>query len=97
DGLADLLDVQPRLLRLVPRSPVLAQADGDLDTGIVQVESVSVALGPVAHDGDLLALDEGKVGVLVVIDFHLLPLSSDSDLQYPLAAPDPRGPGPHGF
>jgi hypothetical protein len=30
-------------------------------------------LRTVANDGDLLALDQGEVGVLVVIDFHDFP------------------------
>ena len=39
-----------------------------------EVERVGVSLRAVTHDGDLLALDEREVGVLVVIDFHVFPL-----------------------
>ena len=35
---------------------------------------VRMALRAVAEDGDLLALDEREVGVLVVIDLHGAPL-----------------------
>jgi hypothetical protein len=33
-----------------------------------------MALRAVANDGDLFALDQREVGVLVVIDFHGVPL-----------------------
>jgi hypothetical protein len=57
-------------LRLVPGSAALAQTNGDLDAGILQVLGVGMALRAVTNDGDLLALDQGEVGVLVVINFH---------------------------
>jgi hypothetical protein len=31
---------------------------------------MGMALRTVTNDGDLLALDEGEIGVLVVINFH---------------------------
>jgi hypothetical protein len=31
---------------------------------------MSMALGAVTNDGDFLALDDGEIGVLVVINFH---------------------------
>src|SRR3954463_6699990 len=68
--LVDLGDLDPALLGLVPRSAVLARPDGYLEAGILQVLGMRVPLGAVTHDGDLLALDERKVGVLVVIDLH---------------------------
>src|SRR5690606_15404006 len=49
---------------------------GDLDARIGQVLGVGVALRAIADDGDLLALDQGEIGVLVVIDFHVVPRCS---------------------
>ena len=66
DGLGDRLDGQAHLLRLGHRGRSLSQADHDLDAGVAQVQSVSVPLGTVADDGDLLGLDDGQVGVVVV-------------------------------
>jgi hypothetical protein len=34
-----------------------------------------MTLGTVADDGDLLALDQGEVGVFIVINFHVFPFS----------------------
>ncbi|MPN21525.1 hypothetical protein SDC9_168905 [bioreactor metagenome] len=73
DRLIDFLDLQAGSLGLVPRRATLAHGDGDLDAGIVQVLGVGVALRAIADDGDLLALDQGEVGVLVVINFHVFP------------------------
>ena len=42
------------------------QADDDLDSGVAQVLRVRVTLRSVADDGDLLALDDGQVGVVVI-------------------------------
>ncbi len=44
-----------------------AEADADVDAGVLEVEGVGVALRAVADDGDLLRLDEGEVCVLVVV------------------------------
>jgi hypothetical protein len=62
--------LQAGLLDLVPRSAAAAQADGDVDAGIVQVLGVRVTLRAVADDGDVLAFDEGEVAVFVVENFH---------------------------
>jgi hypothetical protein len=56
--------LQAGLFGLVPGGAALAQADGDLDAGVVQVLRVGVALRAVADDGDLLALDQAQVGSL---------------------------------
>ena len=45
-GLADFGDFQSGAHRLVPRRAALAQADGDLDTGIVQILRMRVTLRP---------------------------------------------------
>ena len=44
-----------------------AEAYADVDAGVLEVEGVGVALGAVADDGYLLALDDGEVCVCVVI------------------------------
>src|SRR5690606_37671233 len=63
---------------LLPGRAVLAQADGDLDARVGQVLGVGMALRAIADHGDLLALDEGEVGVLVVINLHVFPLFGGS-------------------
>src|SRR5574343_630845 len=70
DGLGDLFNLQASGFRLGPGSTTLAQANGDLDAGVLQVLGVSVPLRTITNDGDLLALDQGEIGVLVVINFH---------------------------
>ncbi len=69
----DLLGLQARLLDLVPRRAALANADRDLDAGVVEVLRVRVALRAVADDRHLAALDELQVAVLVVEDLHVRP------------------------
>ena len=54
------------LARLGDRGGVLAQADDDVDAGVLEVERVGVALGAVADDGDGLAVEEREVCVVVV-------------------------------
>ena len=66
DCLGDRLDGQARLLGLGHGGGALAQANNNLHAGVAQVQSVSVPLGTVADDGDLLGLDDGQVGVVVV-------------------------------
>ena len=72
-GIGDALDLEAGLLGLGRRLRVLLEADDDLDTRVAEVLRVRVALRAVADDGDLLALDEREVGVLVVEDLsHVL-------------------------
>src|SRR5699024_538711 len=59
---------QALLLGLRGGLRALPQADPDLDAAVAQVQRVGVALGAEADDGDLLALDDGQVGVGVVED-----------------------------
>ena len=66
DRLGDRLDGQTGLLSLGRGGRSLAQADNDLHAGVAQVQSVSVPLGTVTDDGDLLGLDDGQVGIVVV-------------------------------
>ena len=69
-GVGDFGDLQAGLLGLGPGSAALAQADRDLDAAVVQVLRVRMALRAVADDGDVLALDQAQVGVLVVVNLH---------------------------
>ena len=55
-------------LGLGGRLAARAQADAHVDAAVLQIQRVRVALRAVADDGDLLALDEGEVRVLVVVD-----------------------------
>ena len=50
------------------------QTNGDINTGVFQVARLSVALGTVTDDGNFFALDDGKVAVFIVINFHEIPL-----------------------
>ena len=69
-GIGDRCNLEPRLLRLVPRRATRTQTDGHLHAGIVEILRVRVALRAVADDRDLLALDQRQVGVFFIIDFH---------------------------
>jgi hypothetical protein len=55
------------LLRLGDGLRCRGQAHLYLNTGILQVESMGVALGAVADDGYLFRLDEGEVGIVIVV------------------------------
>jgi hypothetical protein len=44
-----------------------------VDTGVLEVEGVGVTLRAVADDGHFFGLNEGKVGILIVISLrHVL-------------------------
>src|SRR5699024_3991557 len=66
--LGDGADAQALLLGLGAGRRPLAQADTDLDAAVAQVQRVGVALGAEADDADLLALDDGQIGIVVVVD-----------------------------
>ncbi|MNH09544.1 hypothetical protein D3C79_690010 [compost metagenome] len=51
-------------------SRAFTQTDSDIHTGVFQVARLSVALGAVTDDGNFLALDDRKVAVFVVENFH---------------------------
>ena len=57
-----------------------AQPDAHVDARLGQVQRVGVALGPVADDGHLAALDQARVGIGLVVQLgHLsLPLPGSS-------------------
>ena len=70
-GIGDVHDLQALAFGLLGRGRALAQRHDDvLDAGFAHVEHVGMALGAVADDGDLLALDEIEVGIPVVINAH---------------------------
>src|SRR5712692_7830418 len=95
DRRPDLGHLQSRLSRLVPGRAALAQADRHLDAGFLEVERVRVALRAVADDRHLLALDERKISVFVVIDLHDAPEKLDS--KNAVAASDAARAGPYGL
>ena len=51
-----------------------AQTNSNVYTGVFQVARLSVTLGAVTNDGYFFALDDRKVAVFVVINFHDFPL-----------------------
>ena len=57
---------RPPLARLVDRRRALAQADDDVDAGVLEVQRVGVALRAEADDRDGLAVEEREVCVVVV-------------------------------
>ena len=60
-------DLEARVLGLLDRRGVLAQAYDDLDAGVLEVLGVGVALRAEADDGDGLAVEEGEICVVVVV------------------------------
>jgi len=66
-----LHDREAGLLRLARRRGARAQRHTDvLHTGIAQIGGMSMTLRAVAHDHDLLGLDQINVGVAIVINAH---------------------------
>ena len=59
---------QARGFRLRLRLRTGAQADHDVDAGVLQVQRVRVTLGAVAEDRDQLVGDQAEIGVVLVID-----------------------------
>ena len=68
---------------------VSAQADADLDATVAQVLRVRVPLAAVSDDGDLLALEQRRVRVLVRVDVqsHSYPLVQTKSASEPRAQP----------
>ena len=67
-GLGHVDHLETRILGLRAARGVGTQADDDVDAGLLQVERVRVPLRAVAEDRDRLPLEEGEVGVVVVVD-----------------------------
>src|SRR5690606_39129306 len=100
DRLGNFLNLQAGVFGLGPRCAALAQADHHVHAGIVQVECVGMALRAVTDDGDRLALDEGQIAVLVVVNLHgVLQKFNGFSLkfQYTFATPDARDACAHGL
>ncbi len=62
-GFGDVEHLEAGLFGLGAAGGVRAQADDDVDPGVLQVERVGVALRAVAEDGDGLAVEQREVGV----------------------------------
>ena len=74
----DGVDFKAGLLRLGNGFGVGGKAYFHLNAGVLEVEGVGVALRAVADDGHFLGLNEGKVGVVIVVSL------SHDDLDFPL-------------
>ena len=61
--------LQAGSLRLGPALRALPQAHADLAAGILQVQGMGVALGAIADDGDLLAVEVVDVAVFLIVHF----------------------------
>src|SRR5690606_34833827 len=67
-GVGDALDLESAGFDLLRGRGARAQCHDDIDAAVLEVQRVGMALRAVADDGDLLRLDDRKVGVFVVID-----------------------------
>ena len=74
NGCRHVADLQAMRFGLCDGGRARAQANGDVDAGVLQVARMRVALGAVTDDGDLLALNDGEVAVFIVRNLHELPL-----------------------
>ena len=66
-GVGDAGHLEPGAARLLDRGRVLAQADHDVDPGVLEVQRMGMTLRAVAEDRDGLAVEEGEVCVVVVV------------------------------
>ena len=67
-GFRNGLDFQALLLGLLDGLGGRTQADDHVDTGVTQVQRMGVALGTVTDDGNLLAIEDGEIAVVLVPD-----------------------------
>jgi hypothetical protein len=64
-------DREARTFGLLDRGRARLQRNAHvLDTRIAQVHRMGVALAAVAHDQDLLALDQVHIGIAIIVDTH---------------------------
>src|SRR5690606_21774776 len=70
NGSGDIVDLQTVSLSLDHRGRASTQANGHVDARVFQVAGMCVALGAVADDRDLLALDDGEIAIFIVENFH---------------------------
>src|SRR5690606_19642465 len=99
-GFRNFLNLQACVLGLGPRGAALAQADDDVNAGIVQVLRMCVALRAVTDDGNGFALDQRKIAILVVVNLHVVLQKFkwfSLKFQYTFATPDPGYASAHGF
>ena len=68
-GLGHGYNLEAVLFRHGPGFAALAQANDHVAAAVTQVHSVGMALGAVADDGDLLAVELVQVAVLFIIHF----------------------------
>ena len=61
-------DLEAGLTGLLGGGAALTQADAHVATGVHEVQGVSVALGAVADDGDLLVLNDLRLAIVLVVD-----------------------------
>ena len=66
-GVGDAGHFEPGAVRLLDRGRALAQADHDVDPGVLEVQRMGMTLRAVAEDRDGLAVEEGEVCVVVVV------------------------------
>ena len=83
---------QPGGLGGGPALGALPQAHAHVAAGVLQVQGVGVALGAVADDGDLFALQPAQVAVLLVIHFsHVKTLLTKNVMKTLLCSSPPGG------
>ena len=66
-GVGDGVDLEAGVLHLGPAAGAGVEADDHVAAGVAQVEGVGVTLRAKADHGDLLVLEQVKVGVGVVV------------------------------
>ena len=64
----DRFDPQPVGFGLVPALAPLVETDNNLETRIAQIQRVGVSLAAITDDGNRLAKQRLKAGILVVVD-----------------------------
>ena len=68
NGLANRLDLKALLLGELHGLGGRTQADDHVDTGVTQVQRMGVALGTVTDDGNLLAIENREITVVLIPD-----------------------------
>ena len=66
----DLAYFQTRFFSFLRRLRTLTQANHDVDTGILQVVGMGVALRAITNNGNRLVLNDRKICIFVVIHLH---------------------------
>ena len=69
-GFLDRHDLQASLFGSLGALGARTQADADIAARVLEVQCVGMALGAITDDGNLLALDDLGVHVLLVQDFN---------------------------